>query len=61
MRHVDSGRADQRLMWAHNYVAFCWQMKELAEAAHDYQPDPDDRSLLKRIDEFNYSLYTSAG
>jgi len=45
-------------MWAHNYVAFCWQMKELAAAVKGYQPDRDDRSLLKRIDEFNYSLYT---
>jgi hypothetical protein len=53
-----AGAHDQILMWAHNYVAFCWQMKELAAAVKGYQPDPDDRSLLKRIDEFNYSVYT---
>jgi hypothetical protein len=53
-----AGAYDQFPMWAHNYIAFCWQMKEVAAAVQGYQPDPDDRSLLKRIDEFNYSVYT---
>ncbi len=46
------------LMWADDYLAFCWQMKELAEAVASYVDAPDQCTLLKRIDEFNYAVYT---
>ncbi len=40
------------------YFDFMTKMKILAEHVKDYVPYPDDRSLLKRIDEYNYSKYT---
>lgn len=44
------------------YVAFCWKMKELSENVRDYEcarsPNPK-RSLLKMIDEYNYSKFTA--
>jgi hypothetical protein len=46
------------LMWPHEYVSFCWQMKDLAASVVPYLMSPDDRTVLKRIDEFNYSAYT---
>jgi hypothetical protein len=46
------------LMRSREYVSFCWQMKELAAAVTAYLLSPDDRTVLKRIDEFNYSVYT---
>lgn len=46
------------LMSSGPYVAFCWQMKELASAVRVYLQSPDDRTALKRVDEFNYSVYT---
>ncbi len=46
------------LMWAEDYFSFCWQMKELATAVKSFLDAADDRSLLKRVDEFNYTAYT---
>jgi len=40
------------------YIRFCKKMKFMAEQVKDCVPTNDDRSLLKRIDEFNYSKYT---
>jgi hypothetical protein len=40
------------------YFGFCKKMQIMAENVRTYVPFPDDRSLLKRIDEFNYSKYT---
>lgn len=40
------------------YFRFCKKMKIMAEHVKHYVPNPDDRSLLKRIDEYNYSKYT---
>jgi hypothetical protein len=40
------------------YFQFCKRMKLLAERVKECGPNPDDRSLLKRIDEYNYSKYT---
>lgn len=40
------------------YFDFCKKMQVVAENVKSYVPRPDDRSLLKRIDEFNYSKYT---
>jgi hypothetical protein len=40
------------------YFEFCKKMKLMAEHVKNYVPNPDDRSLLKRIDEYNYSKYT---
>jgi hypothetical protein len=40
------------------YFDFCKKMQIMAENVRTYVPFPDDRSLLKRIDEFNYSKYT---
>jgi hypothetical protein len=45
-------------MLADNYLAFCWQMKDLAEALQSFIPDPDDCTVLKRLDEFSYAVYT---
>jgi hypothetical protein len=41
-----------------SYINFCKKMKLLAEKVADCVPHPDDRSLLKRIDEYNYSKHT---
>ena len=40
------------------YLRFCHKMRFLAEKVQKYVPQPDDRALLKRIDEYNYSNYT---
>lgn len=40
------------------YVAFIERMKILADHVRRCVPTDDDRSLLKRIDEFNYAKYT---
>jgi hypothetical protein len=40
------------------YYRFCKKMKMLADRVRDCVPLEDDRPLLKRIDEFNYSKYT---
>ena len=40
------------------YFDFCKKMQIMAEKVRSYVPIPDDRSLLKRIDEFNYAKYT---
>ena len=40
---------------AFGYLKFCGMMKRLAAAVQPYLDKPDDRSLLKRTDEFNYS------
>ena len=40
---------------AFGYVKFCWIMKEAANLLQSYLPQPDDRSVLKRLDEYNYS------
>lgn len=47
------------LMCANDYLSFCWQMKVLAEAVVNYVDTPDACSLLKRIDEFNYAVFTT--
>jgi hypothetical protein len=40
------------------YLRFCHKMKLLSERVQHYVPHPDDRALLKRIDEYNYAKYT---
>jgi hypothetical protein len=40
------------------YLRFCHKMKRLSERVQHYVPRPDDRALLKRIDEYNYAKYT---
>jgi len=40
------------------YIDFCKKMKLMVERLATCIPGPDDRSLLKRIDEYNYSKYT---
>jgi hypothetical protein len=40
------------------YLGFCYKMKLLSERVQHYVPHPDDRTLLKRIDEYNYAKYT---
>ena len=40
------------------YLRFCHKMRVLAEKVQHFVPQPDDRALLKRIDEYNYSKYT---
>jgi hypothetical protein len=37
------------------FANFCGIMRELAAEVQPYLPIPDDRSVLKRIDEFHYS------
>jgi hypothetical protein len=43
---------------AFGYIKLCRIMKEFAAAVRPYLSKPDDRSILKRIDEFNYSSVT---
>jgi hypothetical protein len=43
---------------AFGYVKFCRIAKQFVAAVKSYLPNPDDRSILKRIDEFNYSYIT---
>jgi len=40
------------------YLTFCAKMKIFAENAQHCITSEDDRPLLKRIDEYNYSKYT---
>jgi len=40
------------------YIRFCHKMRLLAKKVQYFVPQPDDRALLKRIDEYNYSKYT---
>ena len=40
------------------YLRFCHKMKLFSERVRHYAPQPDDRALLKRIDEYNYAKYT---
>lgn len=40
------------------YIRFCHKMKLMSERVRHCVPNPDDRALLKRIDEYNYSKYT---
>lgn len=40
------------------YIKFCGMMRQFAAAVQPYLDKPDDRSTLKRIDEFNYSSIT---
>jgi hypothetical protein len=40
------------------YISFCRKMQKMAEQVKNYVPLTDDRSLLKRIDEYNFSKYT---
>lgn len=41
------------------YVKFCFKMKLFAERVRNFVPIQDDRPLLKRIDEYNISKYTT--
>jgi hypothetical protein len=45
---------------AAGYIRFGRTMKQFVAAAHAYLDRPDDRSILKRIDEFNYSSITAS-
>jgi hypothetical protein len=45
-------------MEAGDYVAFSWKMKDRAAAIESYLSPADDRTPLKRIDEFNYAVHT---
>lgn len=45
-------------MHAYEYVSFCWQMKEMSAAVASYMTPDDECTVLKRIDEVNYSAYT---
>jgi len=60
---------DSNIAWKYNclyvdnngdvqYLHFCKKMKLLSARVRDYVPEHDDRPLLKRIDEYNYSKYT---
>jgi hypothetical protein len=40
------------------YLRFCRKMRVLAARVQHFVPQPDNRALLKRIDEYNYSKYT---
>jgi hypothetical protein len=53
-----AGAYGQFPMWAHNYISFCGQMKQLASAVEGYVSNPDDCTILKRVDEFNYAVFT---
>ena len=41
-----------------DYVSFCRQMKKFASAVEPFLAPADNRSVLKRVDEFNYAAYT---
>ena len=41
------------------YIKFCNKMKLLADRVRGFAPVQDDRPLLKRIDEYNISKYTT--
>ena len=51
-------QAPAELFAASDYVSFCWKMKEIAEGVKDFVPNADDRSLLKRIDEYNFARFS---
>jgi len=40
------------------YIKFCYKMKLFAGRIKSCVPKLDDRSILKRIDEYNYSRYS---
>ena len=40
-----------------DYIEFCWDMKQFAYQIEDYD-NPENKSVLKLIDEYNYSKYT---
>lgn len=40
------------------YIKFSYKMRFMSDRVHSCVPNSDDRSLLKRIDEYNYSKYT---
>jgi hypothetical protein len=42
---------------AEQYVTFCGIVRSMAEVVKDYKASPD-RTLIKLIDEYNYSKYT---
>jgi hypothetical protein len=44
---------------APRYILFCKKMKLFAERVAICVPSPDDRPLLKRIDEYNIARYTA--
>jgi len=44
---------------APRYILFCKKMKSMAERLTICVPSPDDRPLLKRIDEYNFAKYTA--
>jgi len=44
---------------APSYILFCKKMKLMAEKVAICVPSPDDRPLLKRIDEYNIAKYTT--
>jgi hypothetical protein len=46
------------LMWSEDYISFCRKMKEITAAISTYLSSEDNRTPLKRIDEFNYAAYT---
>jgi len=60
----DSKIADAYGCWyfadtsAPRYILFCKKMKLMAEKLEICVPSPDDRPLLKRIDEYNSAKYT---
>lgn len=41
------------------YIKFCHKMKLFADKVRGFAPAQDDRPLLKRIDEYNISKYTT--
>lgn len=41
---------------AFGYARFCQLMKQLAVTVQAYLTKPDDRSILKRIDEYNWAI-----
>lgn len=51
-------QAPAELFAASDYISFCWKMKEVAEGVKDFVLNPDDRSLLKRIDEYNFAKFS---
>lgn len=45
-------------MFSQQYIEFCFLMKDLAQTVRAFLPEDDDRTILKRLDEFNYTVYT---
>lgn len=46
---------------AHVYLLFCGKMRTFATAISEYNDLPDDVTLLKLIDEYNYAKFTKEG